>query len=143
MEGLPEEIDELVKSCKSCQAVKSSPAACTPLHPWTWPSKSWTWPSKSWQCIHIDFGGLFLGSMFLIVVDAHSKWSEMYPMSTTTAEKTIEVLRHIFVSYGLPLHVVTDNGPQFTAEEFAMFLRNNGVKHICTIPYHLASNGLA
>ena len=78
--------------------------------------------------------------MFLIVVDAHSKWPEVYPMSTTTAEKTIEVLRHIFASHGLPMQVVTDNGPQFTAKEFAMFLRNNGVKHIRTIP---ASNGLA
>ena len=133
--GLDKRIEELVKSCKSCQAVKSAPAA-TPLHPWTW-------PSKPWQRIHIDFAGPFLGSMFLIVVDAHSKWPEVYPMSTTTAEKTIEVLRHIFASHGLPMQVVTDNGPQFTAEEFARFLRNNGVKHIRTIPYHPASNGLA
>ena len=45
--GLDKRIEELVKSCKSCQAVKSAPAAI-PLHPWTW-------PSKPWQRIHVDF----------------------------------------------------------------------------------------
>jgi hypothetical protein len=34
-----------------------------------------------------------------------------------------------------------DNGPQFVSEEFAAFLRDNGVKHICCAPYHPSSNG--
>ena len=38
---------------------------------------------------------------------------------------------------------MTDNGPQFVAEDFAMFAKLNGIKHICCTPYHPASNGLA
>ncbi|KAM7288762.1 uncharacterized protein ISCGN_028946 [Ixodes scapularis] len=64
-------------------------------------------------------------------------------MTSTTADKTIEKLRSVFASYGLPEEVVTDNGPQFTARTFADFLQKNGVRHTRTPPYHPASNGSA
>ena len=92
--------------------------------------------------MHVDFAGPFQGTMFLLTVDAHSKWPEVFVMQSTTADKTIEVLRHLFSAHGLPEQVVTDNGPQFISDEFASFLKGNGVKHIRTIPYHPASNGL-
>ena len=62
-------------------------------------------------------------------------------MSTTTATKTVNVLRESFARYGLPQQLVSDNGPQFVAEEFSLFLKLNGVKHIRCAPYHPASNG--
>lgn len=79
----------------------------------------------------------------MVVVDAHSKWLEVILMSSTTAEKTIAVLRNLFASYGLPEQLVSDNGPQFTANEFSDFIKANRVKHIRTAPYHPASNGEA
>ena len=36
---------------------------------------------------------------------------------------------------------MTDNGPQFVSEEFAMFTKVNGVKHIKSSPYHPSTNG--
>ena len=50
---------------------------------------------------------------------------------------------NFFSKYGFPVHCVSDNGPQFRSEEFAHFLKMNGVKHIRVAPYHAASNGLA
>ena len=64
-------------------------------------------------------------------------------MSSTTAPATIQVLFTLFSRYGYPQHVVSDNGPQFIAEEFKAFLKINGIKHTLTPPYHPASNGLA
>ena len=52
-------------------------------------------------------------------------------------------LRKLFAAYGLPESVVSDNGPQFTSEEFETFLKLNGVTHVLCPPYHPASNGLA
>ena len=46
-------------------------------------------------------------------------------MRSTTADATIEVLRTLFSRYGLPLEVVSDNGPQFVAREFQTFLKMN------------------
>ena len=61
-------------------------------------------------------------------------------VSSTTAEKTIEVLRHLFTAHGLHEQLVSDSDPQFVSEEFATF---NGIHHICTAPYNPSSNGLA
>ena len=54
-------------------------------------------------------------------------------MSSTTTTATMK----LFAAYGLPLQVVTDNGPQFVSDEFAGFMRGNGIRHIkmlLTIP---------
>ena len=37
---------------------------------------------------------------------------------------------------------MTDNGPQFISDDFALFVRMNGIKHIRCAPYHPATNGL-
>ena len=63
--GLDQDIERLAKSCRSCQAVKSSPPVA-PLHPWVW-------PDAPWKRLHIDFAGPMYGKTFLVVVDAHSK----------------------------------------------------------------------
>ena len=50
------------------------------------------------------------GSMFLVVVDSHSKWPEMFILKETTATKTIEILCDIFARFGLPEQVFMKNG---------------------------------
>ena len=52
-------------------------------------------------------------------------------------------LGSVFAHFGLPEQLVSDNGPQFTSEEFAQFMRDCGTKHILCSPYHPSSNGLA
>ena len=56
--------------------------------------------------------------MFLIVVDAHSKWPEVIEMTSTTSSKTVGDIRQLFARYRLPVQIVTDNGTQFVAEKF-------------------------
>ena len=53
----------------------------------------------------------------------------------------MEELSKLFISYALSEQMVTDNGPQFISEEFAIFVKVNGVKHIKSSPYHPATNG--
>ena len=43
----------------------------------------------------------------------------------------------------LPQKIVTDNGPSFTSSTFKTYIDQNGIKHICTAPYHPSSRGLA
>ena len=47
----------------------------------------------------------------------------------TTVTSTVAALQHLFAANGLPEQVVSDNGPQFTSEEFIKFLQANGVKY--------------
>lgn len=125
--GIDSQIELQAKSCPLCQRVQKEPGLA-PLHPWMW-------PSSPWERIHVDFAGPFEGQMYLVAVDAHSKWPEVHVMDSTTANKTIQVLRGLFSHYGTPHVLVSDNGPQFWSEEFSTFLKFNGVKHIHTAPY--------
>ena len=132
--GIDKDVEQCVKLCDPCQQNQKSPPVI-PLHPWSWPTKPWT-------RVHIDYAGPFMGRMFLLIIDAHSKWLEVHPTTMTTSAATITLLRKSFATFGLPEVVVSDNASNFTSEEFETFLRKNGVKHVRTPPYHPASNGL-
>ena len=55
-------------------------------------------------------------------------------MTSTTIERTIDELRLIFAEHGLPEQLVSDNAPQFTSAEFALFIRQNGSKQTLVPP---------
>ena len=133
--GMDQDIEEMVRGCAECQINRPMPPQA-PLQPWKW-------PTRPWARIHLDFAGPFLGQMFLILIDAHSKWIEVHPMTTITSMATIQKLRVTFAQLGVPETVVTDNGPSFVSEEFKLFLKKNGIAHVTSAPYHPSSNGLA
>ena len=89
-----------------------------PVHPWEW-------LAQPWSRLHLDFAGPFLGHMYLILVDAYSKWLTVEVMNSITAEKTIQKLRTIFAAHGIPHKIVTDNGPTFRSEQFQTFVMHN------------------
>nr|XP_055054019.1 uncharacterized protein K02A2.6-like [Misgurnus anguillicaudatus] len=133
--GMDSEIEKEVQSCHTCQENRNPPAGA-PLHPWEW-------PETPWSRLRVDYAGPFLGKMFLILVDAHSKWIDVYPASAATSQVTIEKLRQCFSIHGLPQTIVSDNGTCFTSQEFQAFLKQNGIQHITFAPFHPASNSLA
>ncbi len=133
--GMDAEIEAKAHRCQACQEVANGPAQA-PLHPWEL-------PSGPWQRLHVDYAGPFMGKMWLIVVDAYSKWPIVMPTKRTTTTATVESIRLMFASQGLPQQLVSDNGPQFTSEEFKSFCNNNGVRHVLISPYHPRSNGEA
>ena len=133
--GIDENIEETVKTCAPCQRARHLPPTA-PLQPWEW-------PARPWARLHLDYAEPLLGQMFLILVDAHSKWMEVKVVKTATSSITIEHLRNIFATHGLPEMLVTDNATYFTSQEFQDFVKLNGIRHVTSAPYHPASNGLA
>lgn len=81
--------------------------------------------------------------MFMIVVDAYSKWVDFIIMASTISNAIISALRRLFATHRLPDTLVLDNGLQFTSATLQMFLAGQGIRHAQTAPFHLASNGLA
>ena len=100
-------------------------------------------PDCAWERIHIDFAGPMEGMMFLIVVDAFSKWPEVVQMRTSTTTATIKELGRIFAQQGYPKVLVSDNGTQFTTKEFQDYCQKNGIQHIRSAPYQPHCNGQA
>ena len=132
---IDKDIDSVVKAWYECQQSCHAPPVA-PLHPWEWPQHPWT-------RIHIDYAGPVEGKMLLVVVDAHSKWLDVAVVTSATSSITIEKLRGMFATHGIPDVVVSDNGTVFTSDEFGTFMRHNGIRHVKSAPYHPSTNGLA
>ena len=83
----------------------------------------------------MDFAGPFLGKMYLVLIDSHSKWSKLCKGGS-------QVFHH-YRKWEMLIPETVDNGPCFVSADFESFLVANGIKHITSAPYHPASNGLA
>lgn len=99
-------------------------------------------PNGPWERLHIDFFEL-IKINYLVVIDAFSKWLEVFRMSSINFFSTISILRQLYARFGLPNLIVSDNGPSFVSLEFENFLINNNIKHITCAPYHPISNDAA
>jgi len=75
------------------------------------------------------------------MVDSHSKWIEAIPIQSFTTKITVDTVKVFFANFGLPEEIVSDNSLQFSSQDFELFHTNNGIKQMCTSPYHSASNG--
>ena len=96
----------MVKVCQKCQEHSKSPKASKP--------GTRSCPTGHWERLHIDYAGPDkAGLMYLVTVDAYSKYLENFPVKKADTKTTIEKLRHLFSTFGLPEHLVSDNGSQF------------------------------
>ena len=62
-------------------------------------------------------------------------------MQSTTSQKMVEALTPIFVRYGYPFTLKSDNAAQFVSEEFEEFLSKNGIEHRKSPPLWPQANG--
>jgi transposase InsO family protein len=83
------------------------------------------------------------GNMFLLMIsDRYTKVSRTVPLRTVM---TLSVAR-AFVDkwvylYGLPVSLLTDKGPQFTAKFFQAACAELGIAKVFTTAYHPQTNG--
>ena len=129
------DIEACVNNCNHCLETRNSPPKAE-LHPWMW-------PQRIWHRLHVDFAGPIKGFYYLVIVDATSKWPEIYKTSSLSTDTTIDCLRSCFSRFGIPVVLVSDNGANFTSVQFKSFLKSLGVHHLPTSVHSPSMNGLA
>ncbi|UYV65830.1 K02A2.6-like [Cordylochernes scorpioides] len=132
--GLDRSIEDMARQCTICQETANMPPSMI---------TEWTWPEKPWHRLHLDLAGPFMGKMFLVIVDAYTKWLEIFILRDITSKTIVDCLRQVFARFGLPEFLVTDNGRQFVSREMEEFTRMNGIRHSKPSPYNPSTNGLA
>ena len=106
------QIEHAVSNCPACTEHQSS----NPKEPMI----AHKLPDRSWQNVATDLFELY-NEQYLIVVDYYSRYFELERMLTTTSAAVINKMKSIFSRHGIAEKVVSDNGPQFSAQEFARF----------------------
>jgi putative transposase len=95
---------------------------------------------------HIDISYINLGGTFYYLcsvldgfsrVIVHSELGEK--MKTSDVEMIIQRAKEKFP--GISPRIISDNGPQFVANDFKEFIRLAGMTHVRTSPYYPESNG--
>lgn len=69
-------------------------------------------PTLPWQFVGTDFC-THEGKDYIILVDFYSFYFEVEEMKSTTASKVKEFCLKVIATHGLPLKIISDNGPPF------------------------------
>lgn len=138
--GMDADIREYVSKCETCKACKPTNRIQRA------PMGNLREPTRPFEIIYIDFVGPLPRSKsghayMLVIVDAFSKFVHIHPMRTATTLATIKCLReHIFLTFGTPRYLISDNGSQFIATKFKSFLEEFGITTWYTARYHPQAN---
>ena len=133
--GIDKDIKQTCSQCVQCSQHSKDPPKS--------PLSVWNFPSKFWQRHHIDYAGPFFGSMWLVWIDAFSKYGGVEHVKSSNCFSIVRKLTELFSLFGNPEQIVSDNGTPFTSHEFVEFYNSNGIRHIRSAPYHLSTNGEA
>lgn len=134
------DVARYIRRCRICaeQKVEQKPSAgffaprATPTHPW--------------QVLCCDIVGPLprssKGHVFiLVVVDFFTKFSCFYPLRTATASAVTRIIEdNIFLMFGSPQYLITDNGVQFKSKEFTKLCSQYRTKILYTAKYHPQAN---
>lgn len=121
--GMKKDIKYYVRTCVTCGANKHSneakPGLCGQFKEIDFP----------FQCISLDFMGPFPRSkkgntQLLVVTDWFTKFILVQPMAKATATAVCKFLEEqVFLIFGVPQIIMSDNGVQFTSKEFKALMR--------------------
>ena len=138
--GLNKQVGIWAKACIPCQTSKIQHHIKAPL-------QTFQVPGRRFDHIHVDIVGPLPPSegitYLLTVVDRFTRWPDAIPLSdTTTASCAQALVAHWISRYGVPLHISSDRGAQFTSELWTSIAQLLGTQLHHTTAYHPQSNGL-
>ena len=97
-------------------------------------------PTRPWQGVDLfEFEGL----SDLVTSDYYSDFFYFYHLKSLSSVSVIRKLKVHFGRHGIPEHLVTDNGSQFTLRDFLIFAKEWDFEHLMSSPHHSQGNGKA
>lgn len=128
------ELVDVVQRCSTCQTY--SPAQCSE------PLMTYPFPKAPWQVVSSDCFELNKQN-YCVLVDSYSDYVEVVELSDMTSGTLIRQLKPVFATHGIPMVLISDNGPNYASSEFAQFTKEWDFEHITTSPHHKQANGKA
>ena len=115
------EIKDQVEKCSVCAEFQAQNASQ--------PMQSHQIPDRPWSKIATDLFTLH-SKNYITVVDYFSDFIEVSELQDTTSTSVIQALKEQFNRHGIPDTVVSDNGSQFSSQEFYEFALSWEFSHV-------------
>ena len=128
------EIKEYISKCDVCMTHRTSQGKE--------PILQHEFISRPWAKVAADLCE-FDNRVLLVVSDYYSNYIEVARLNNLTSRAVIKEFKAIFARFGVPDTLVTDNGPQFSSAEFAVFATTWMFEHKTSSPTYPQSNGKA
>ena len=111
--GLSDLAEEIVKSCKACAMTNAGHSMYTPRKRLRGDKSGAYWEVDFTEIKPARYGNKYL----LVFIDTFSSWVEAFPTRTETANVMAKkILEEIFLRFGIPKVIRSDNGPAFVAQ---------------------------
>ena len=131
--GMNKDIVEKVSQCEECL-----------YHMPSQPMEPLIHTIASFPMEHLSLDYFSHGSSdYIACADRFSGFLWCKEMANMTTNMLIKFLKHIFLDFGFPSCIRSDNFKSFQSQEFVEFLEEHGVKLITSSPYNPTSNGHA
>ena len=133
-------ITQFIRQCPCCQVMSRLKVPIL-THPFTCASYN------PFEVIHLDHIGPLKKDdhgyeYILVLIDAFSRWIELFPTKSTTALETATCVFQHFGRFGAPEVVHTDRGPAFHNELIEQLLKLSGVEQSLTTAYSKEENAI-
>ncbi len=92
-----------------------------------------------------EMGSGAIGQKYVLtIIDNFSRFVNLYPMSSRTAESVISKLEMVVEAYGAPRVLLADNANRkFSSEKLKAWCRENGIRLVHSTPYHPQGNSIS
>ena len=138
--SLRTDVHKFVTECVTCQRHKDGLALQQPyqeLPPVTRPLDR----------ISLDLTDMLSGAngyrYVLTILDHYSRYVKFFPLRTKQSEEVAKQLRTYLHDFGVPVSMITDNGGEFTSQQFRDLCHAHNISLGYTTPYHPQGNSLS
>ena len=136
--GITNDIHAARSMCSNCNRIAPSHARTPPIEPCI--------PTTPFEAIACDYFH-YMGWYYFVAADRLSGWTEQQRIKVGTNEAgsqgLCKALCRIFVTFGVPVEISSDGGPEFISKETKDFFRRWGVRHRLSSVDFPSSNGRA
>ena len=138
--GMSKDVSTWAQQCLGCQRNKVHKGTHPPLG-------HFPVPLQRFSHVNVDLVGPLPPSSgynhLMTVIDRTTRWPEAIPLKGTTAEEVADAFIQNWVArYGIPKHITTDRGVQFTSKLWKNLAEALGTQTHFTTAYHPAANGM-
>ena len=98
-------------------------------------------PIVAWKTVTTDLF-VFQDKTYMVVVDLFSRFTVVRQLHGENMKLVLNALKSVFIDFGIPETIISDNGPCYKSQEFNNFCARFEINHITGASYYHQANSI-